>query len=714
MSKAFDLLDPNIQKVVYKTQWERFHPFQEEVISHLMLSPSDMVVSAPTASGKTEAVFLPLLSQIAHGAGNSVNILYVSPLKALINDQYRRIENLCAYLDFPITKWHGDASPTGKNKLTNNPSGILLITPESIEAFFQRKFEYLGPMFGSLKYVVIDEIHSFLENPRGVHLRSLLNRIEYETHCNPHIIGLSATVGEPKSIAEWIRPKNPEKVKIVAVLDYNKGLRGGINTVQIPPLPEDKESVGTITEFDKQLFKVICTGKNLIFANHKDILEWSCDCMHIIAKKNNLPDNFFIHHGSLSKYIRETTEEFLKQSRNVSVFCTSSLELGIDIGDIDKVVFLEPPYQVSSLIQRLGRSGRKAGRKREFRFILPQKAEKEIQAGIPNINFQLEQVACIAMVELMLEGWSEPLSCSMRDISTFIHQILSFLGQTGGAKAKNIFHVIGQVGFNSCYEQNSFIDILRNLKEKEIIYQQSDGKIALTNKGEQIVGHYDFFAAFSAPKQWTVIYKERVIGEITSDSIPIMMGSVFLLAGCRWVITGIVHSSSSVLVSIAHNKKGFGCSGAAGLIHSEIHQKMKAIYEKKTIPSFLSQNAAKLLKIAFEQYDSFVRPENSLFLEIFAGSKIQNTLWTFLNMEGIDSCISVSDVLLYSPLGRKKLISNLKQMDFDSFDKRKMLTIAEGVMHPKFVGFIPENLFIQSYFEQQLDIQGTKLFCKNL
>ena len=351
----FDLLDTKIQKVIYKIGWRDFRLIQKESIQFLSdvankIREKYLIISAPTASGKTEACFLPIISNIIHHGYNGVKILYISPLKALINDQFTRIEKLCEELKFPIVKWHGDANQTEKKKLIKEPNGILLITPESIEALFINKCSQIEKLFFNLDYIVIDEIHTLIGEARGNHLFSLIHRIEGIIGRKVSKIALSATINNMYSVQKFLNYDNPENVKIIkSNEEISHNLRGFIEGF-------DKKEHNE--ELLNKLFTEIKCNKNLVFENSKNKLELTCVKIKEIAKTENILNRFHIHHGSLSKEIREITEQQLKKEKNISVFCTSTLELGIDIGNIDKVILLSPPYNVASTIQRIGRSGR--------------------------------------------------------------------------------------------------------------------------------------------------------------------------------------------------------------------------------------------------------------------------------------------------------------------------------------------------------------------
>ena len=212
---AFSLLHPGVQQAIYKMRWEELRPIQVRAISSVMESDDHLVVCAQTAGGKTEAAFLPVISKIAQQPHPSVQALYIGPLKALINDQFRRLEDLCHYMDIIVHRWHGDVSASQKKLLRDKPSGILLITPESLESNFINYGTAVSRIYQYLDYVVIDELHSFLDNVRGIHLRSLLHRLSTATGRSPRIIGLSATLGNPELARGFIAPDAPQTVSVI-------------------------------------------------------------------------------------------------------------------------------------------------------------------------------------------------------------------------------------------------------------------------------------------------------------------------------------------------------------------------------------------------------------------------------------------------------------------------------------------------------------------
>lgn len=715
--EAFDLLNKKIQKVIYEMKWESFRPIQNEAIIHMITSPSDLILSAPTAGGKTEAAFLPIISQIADNGKNSVKILYVSPLKALINDQFDRVEELCRHIDFPITKWHGDASQSKKTALLKNPAGILLITPESIEALFLNKKEKLEALFNQLEYIVIDEVHSFIGNERGTQLKSLICRLEDALAIHPYKIALSATISNLSDIAAWLNPGNPRSVKIInAAETLKKDILGIIKCYR--KVPEHTGTNGkTFSPLKQDLFNVITKGKNLIFANAKATLEEYCDAMKQIAKEKNFAQNFYIHHGSLAKNIREECEDLLKTQSNIAVFCSSTLELGIDIGKIERVIFLAPPFSVSSMIQRIGRSGRKKNTNREFRFFIEENSIDDAGCKAPawTDKFRTELVQCIALIECMLEGFIEPLDTTTFDYSTFVHQILSYLGQTGGAAASQIYQTIGERSFNAWFSKKDFIDILQQLNAEDIIYQLPDNTITLARAGEKIVENYEFYSAFIKQKEWKVLCNGKEIGQISGDNLLFLKnGGTFLLAGKSWELVEIKNESQIILVKEAAGKKSITFNGGTQNIHRTIQQKMLEIYETNFIPTYLSKNSIDILQEGFDNYKTCVAAPDSNILPVLEGSRIRNTIALLLKYSGMET--ENAGIGFFSEKGKMALITALKAVNFETLDLNAVLnSIPRALKYKKkFDYLLSDAILNKSYTQQCLDFTGAKDFIQKL
>jgi ATP-dependent Lhr-like helicase len=354
MSSAFDLLHETVRRKLWDMKWEELRAIQASAIRHLRMGGRDCVISSPTASGKTEAAFLPILSAIADSPRGSVRAMYIGPLKALINDQFRRVEDLCARMDMPVHKWHGDVDAAARKALLETPSGVLLITPESLEAMFVLRSAQMSTVFGQLGYVVIDELHAFLGSERGAQLRSQLHRLRLKAGCDPVRIGLSATLGDPARALSWIRPEGPAAA-LISDSGSDSGVKVRVRGLWRNPRNQETDSKEeddpSLSELARGIL-VACQGKtNLVFANAKAHIEALADELTTQAAEMNLRDEVVVHHGSLSKEKREYAEQRLQQESPCTAVCSNTLEMGIDIGEIDDIVQVSAPWSVASAKQ---------------------------------------------------------------------------------------------------------------------------------------------------------------------------------------------------------------------------------------------------------------------------------------------------------------------------------------------------------------------------
>jgi len=606
-SAGFTRLDPRIQRWVWEKGWTEPRDIQEETIASVLDTDDDLLVAAATASGKTEAVFLPLCSRAVASRGAGVRILYVSPLKALINDQFSRLESLCEGLDFPVHRWHGDVGQGGRQALLRSPSGVLLITPESLEAFFVLRGPSLKKLLAGLEAVVVDEVHSFIGRERGRQLQSLLHRIEVVVKRRVRRAGLSATLGDMGLAAEFLRPGCGERVKQVVSAASGQEIRLQIRGYRdAPPPPElpDRAAVlgpaqGARQAIAEHLFEMVRGSDNLIFANSRRDVEEYTDALRQLAARHRLPDVFWPHHGSLSKAVREEAEDRLKKDEGaITVVCTSTLELGIDIGSVTSVAQIGPPPTVASLRQRLGRSGRRG----EPAILRVYVAEKSLQPETPpQDQLRASLVQAIAMTELLIEGWCEPPEARSIHLSTLVQQLLSLLAQHGGARADQAWRVLCETGPFRQVDARLFTTFLRQLGQQGVLMQASDGGLLPGPEGERILNHHHFYAAFSTPEEYRVLAAGRELGTLPVD-FTLIEGMYLIFAGRRWRVEAIdeVHRVIDVAPASGGQPPRFGSSG--GAIHDRVRERMRGIYCATTCPPFLDPVARELLSEARENF----------------------------------------------------------------------------------------------------------------
>ena len=383
--RAYERLHPKIRGWIRSQGWRSLRPVQARAIHALLDGDGDLLISASTAAGKTEAAFLPILTLVADRREPGLSALYVSPLKALINDQFIRLDRLCEEMEIPIARWHGNSSQSAKAKFAKEARGIALITPESIEAMFVRHPDRIQTLLSNLDFIVVDEVHAFMQGARGLHLASLLKRIAAASRKPARRVGLSATIGDLSLAAAWLRPENPSRV---CILDFPGGLdlmlqiRGYVDATStreakkgpaavaandVAGDDEDADfdsapSTNAVSAICNHLFDVLRGSNNLAFGGSRRMVEIVADALRAKSEAAGVPNEFYPHHGNLSKDIREELEDRLKSGDlPTTAVCTTTLELGIDIGSVKSVAQIGAPRSISSLRQRLGRTGRREG-----------------------------------------------------------------------------------------------------------------------------------------------------------------------------------------------------------------------------------------------------------------------------------------------------------------------------------------------------------------
>ena len=332
-SAAFTLLDSRIQQWIWEQKWEELRDFQEAAIRAILPdSGQDILLTAGTASGKTEAVFLPLLTRALARKQTGLQTLCVSPLRALINDQFARLDLLCERLDIPVYRWHGDVDAGARQKLLRHPAGILLITPESLEAFFINRGTTVARLFGTLDAVVVDELHAFIGSERGRQLQSLLHRLEAATGKRVRRIALSATLADLDMAADFLRPGEGATVARIAASSSGAGVLAQLKAVvepteysasEEPGSADESESPAAFEAIAKDLYRALRGRHNLVFANDRRLVEMFADMLRARTEQNGVPEEFFAHHGSLSRDLREYVEARLKD-RSRPVTATAS------------------------------------------------------------------------------------------------------------------------------------------------------------------------------------------------------------------------------------------------------------------------------------------------------------------------------------------------------------------------------------------------------
>lgn len=699
--EAYQLLKREIRKYIFEEGWESLRKIQEASIKQVVKTEDNLILAAPTASGKTEAAFLPAINDIDDWK-TGLQIVYISPLIALINDQFKRIDNLCKEMDIPVTAWHSESSRSQKEKLLKEPSGILLITPESLEAMLSLRSEEAKILFAGTKWVIIDEIHSFLSNNRGLQLKSLLERMQRYMNANPRFIGMSATLHrEDYSLAKNFF-NNGRQTKVL--LDKSK------NHLIVTKSYHPKNIRGNSPKALQEIYGYSQKESMLVFPNSRKQVESLSVALNRLAQKQGSHVRYFAHHSSISKDMRLSAESFAKNSGGqlFSIVCTSTLELGIDIGSVDSIVQYEAPHSVASLSQRLGRSGRQTG--------------ENILHFIATDDWSLLQG--LASISLYQEGKLDRVDKIYKPYDVLAHQVLSLLLEKHGMsleRLKNIHREFSSWDDIEDEEYNLLLDYLIKENYIEILEEQAIVGI----ETENLLYKGDFFAHFQIENYFSVYYFQSKIGEIPIDNT-ISKGDNIFLAGQVWSIQSIQEHSRKVIVEKSVTGRPPKFSGHEAFVSNEIRERMFEILESPSLWPDDREIVSVLQRLADEsvndQYFKWVQLENSIGLRTFKGTKINKTLNILLNMqfEGHDYSLHDDSSLITGP-NLQWAMNYLGKQSFNRCDLEKYLAsypkrVSLFLLPYKYSKLLPEKLKIKYIVNNLLDLEGTRRYlqgCKD-
>lgn len=707
---AFALLDPVIQQALYRMRWTELRPIQSEAIISIMEGENHLIISANTAAGKTEAAFLPIISKIVAKETAGIGAVYVGPLKALINDQFRRLELLCESAEISVFKWHGDVGSEKKRRFLADPSGILLITPESIESLFINHSQQLPALFANLPFVVIDEMHAFVGTERGMHLRSLLARIQQVSASPIRIIGLSATIGDPSLARAWLIPDNPDSVRVIEGQDSGRELSYLVRGYLIDDTEKDEESGPELTRIAEDVIKYFYGKKSLVFINSRSNLELYTDHVRRTVEREGIRDLFRIHHGSLSKAEREDTETALKSSMPVTTFCSSTLELGIDVGDVERVGQIGAPWSVSSLRQRLGRSGRKEQAPSVMIMFIPErrKAEGDLVARL-----HLQLLRAIALSDLLLEGWCEPPCIEHRHLSTFVQQILSVVKERGGVRVPTLHRILVERGAFSSLSHQEFLQILKAMGAADLIEQDAQGLLILGIVGENIVKNVEFYAVFSGRQEIDVISEGRRIGSI-SYSPGIEPQTHLILAGRRWEVVSVDLQRQEILVKPSRGGRAPNFVGDGGAdLHPVVAQRMRQTLFSDSMPVYLDKQGKEILsgmrtaarEAGLAERD-LIPDSNGTWWFTWAGSAVQRTLVALGRSWG-EFEIADHEIAIFFKGASADTITDFYVDTLQNCPSASEIAICLGdFVREKYDRYLPEQLLVDEFARGYIDTDG--------
>ncbi len=605
---AFERYAPFIQDFIYRSGWKTLRGIQNAAADAIFNTDDNVLLTASTASGKTEAAFFPMLTLLDEEPADSVGILYIAPLKALINDQFLRMNELCEEQGIPVTRWHGDADASKKRKLLKKPRGILQITPESLESLMINKHMEIPSLFHDLRFIVIDEIHSLLRGDRGLQTFCLIERMCRLAQCDPRRIGLSATIGNPKDAGKFLSAGSHRKTiiphfegdKEVWRLSmehfYNSGPQADEGKTNIPATIQQEEPTDKAPEVADPgigyIFSHTRGKKCLIFTNSREECEAVCQYLRQYCEVNHEPDRFLIHHGNLSASYRESAEEEMKDDDSLlSVCATATLELGIDIGRLERAFQIDAPFTVSGFLQRMGRTGRR-GNPSEMWFVM-REDHPEARAMLPDmIPWYLIQG--IALVQLYIEErFVEPPRMERLPYSLLYHQTMSTLASCGEMTPAELASRVLPLSAFSHITKEDYQVLLRHLLSIDHINRTENGGLITGLTGERIVNNYKFYAVFQENVEYSVRADSQELGTIVK---PPPVGDKIAIAGRVWVVDEVDHKHRVVYCTLVKGNIPAYFGDVAGDIHTRILERMyDVLNEEKNYPYLMKHAVCRLM-----------------------------------------------------------------------------------------------------------------------
>lgn len=693
---SINLLSDKMQSRIADFGWNDLTDIQEKTIPLVINSDKHLIVESETASGKTEAVFLPILSLIEKDISyrDKVKVIYISPLKALINDQFNRIYKLAEEMNVRITKWHGDVGSNVKKNFLNSPSGILQITPESIEAFMINRPERIKEVFSGVEYIVIDEIHSFVGQDRGYHLQSLLYRLSKYFDKNPRIFGLSATIDGIDLIKKWIS-KNTENVELISGSSSSKR-----TYYSIMHFEKDEESSGINPMIVKDILRLTENNKTLIFCNSREMVE----LLTYTLNEQLGYKKFYAHHSYIDKNLREEIEQLIKEDDTACIVSTSTLELGIDIGSVDLVIQIDSTFTVSSLKQRIGRTGRRRTQNRISQ-IYTEESESLLLSA--------------TSIELMKQGRVEKPLITKKNYDYLFQQILSIIVENNGIRVEKLIPEINNNPVFSEINNHSIIVLLKSMISNNYISSlDSSSELILGYAGEKIVHNKSFYAMFETEEPYEVIYDTKKIGFYDDYK---EKNQIVILSGRSWIVVSAIPGTRKIYVepfnefALPHFEPNIG--ERSELVRNELFN----FLNNKVVPNYVNEYGINVIKEYEEPYIKMNLKKNQRIVkpsikgnccQLFVGDKKLRSIELFLLANNERRCIC--DYALGQLFYDKDFdINSIKNIKYNNLIDEKISEIVDKKNFSKYFKYLPKELKKEIYLERFCDFEGLNEFLNN-
>ena len=729
--RLFSRFPDFIKDYIYNHGWSELREIQMEAARVIFDTDCNLLLSSSTASGKTEAAFFPIITDVLESPDyyDSVAVLYIAPLKSLINDQFYRLDELLDMSGVTVTHWHGDVGVSHKSRLLKKPEGILQITPESLESMVMNRANDIPRIFGALKYVVIDEIHSMIGADRGNQVICLLSRISRLIGYSPRRVGLSATVGDVRVAADWLGAGSGRQtlapIPPKQALKWRLGLEhfyiqnpNELQSQNPDVSTADSSKKGSYARLDpgfEFLYDTLYGKKALVFSNSREETEYVTATLRQIARARGDRDVFYIHHGNLSASLREDAEATMKdETVTRAVTCaTVTLELGIDIGRLDRVAQIGSPTTVSGFLQRLGRSGRR-GTPPEMVMVYREETPLP-NAPLPQI-IPWELLRGIGIVELYSsERFIEPPNIKKLPLSLAFHQTLSTVVASGELTPKALAERVLSLPPLASISKEIYRELLVSMINHEYLELTETKGLIIGLKGERIINSFKFYAVFKDSEDYTVRQDSEEIGTITT---PPPVGDRFALAGRVWEVKEVDMPRKLIFVKLVEGKMEVSWPGEGGEIHTKLLLAMRDVLFNGKDYGFLGDNARERLENARRVALNAGMDRNMLIflggqsyvLFPWLGTRSFRTLRRFLQKNA--ATLGISDIqsegccyITFKAKGDagKELLFNIRNiLDTEGLDTRQLLFGGECPVFDKYDEYIPAELLREAYAVDRL------------
>jgi len=648
MSSAGTGLHPGVEHHVVNTLgWPDLRPLQRDSVEPVRRG-DDCLLLAPTAGGKTEAAFFPLLSQMADAEWRGLSVLYVTPLRALLNNLHPRLTGYASWVGRTVGLWHGDTTSGERRRLLADPPDVLLTTPESLEAMLvSANVDHLA-LFAHLRVVVVDELHAFAGDDRGWHLLSVLERLQRLAGRRLQRIGLTATVGNPDELLSWLQGAVPAS-RATVVAPESSGLATPDITV---------DYVGSIDNAATVVASLHGGEKRLVFSDSRSQAE---DMARALRERGITT---FVSHSSLSADERHRSEQAFAEARDCVVVATSTLELGIDVGDLDRVIQLEAPRTVASFLQRLGRTGRRAGSTRSCLF-LATREDSLLRAA--------------ALTHLWGTGFVEPVVPPPHPRHIAAQQFMALALQEGQFGSRTWREWWGDLAVMADGQE-----VLDHLAGNGFLEEDS-GMLFIGQQAERHFGrrHFmDLLAVFTADPEMKVLLGRRELGSVSPLTVTARLADgeprLLVLAGRTWLVTSIDWRRRTINV-VEHAGAGRSrWAGGTPDLGYELVQSVRQVLLGDDPPVELSHRAIAALDRVRAERAAQVDPAGTVVQSsgstslwwTFAGTKANSSLAAALSDNGVEARSNAESVTLLD--GDITAIRNLDG------------TLTSGVAHQSF------------------------------